>query len=199
MMDAFSYLVTFIALIPALALTRVLGGLADLVQHHLRPGSGRVRWSGLFVFWALSLVLFNAYEWWLLYGWRHQAPFGFWLFAFLLVKPSLLLFMARLFMPDVEPGTNIDLDTHYFGVVRWVVPLMALYILLDIPDTLLHRREHFARLGGVRYAGLLVGWIAVIYVPLLFTRRRRVHWLLLGLGFGVALLVQTIFNTAVIS
>lgn len=58
-MDAFSYLVTFIGLIPALALTRVLGGLADLFQHHMRPSVGRVRWSGLFVLWSLSLVLYG--------------------------------------------------------------------------------------------------------------------------------------------
>jgi hypothetical protein len=53
-MDAFSYLVTFISLIPALALTRVLGGLADLVQYHVRPAASRARWSALFVLWSLS-------------------------------------------------------------------------------------------------------------------------------------------------
>lgn len=197
-MEAFPYLATFIALIPALALTRVLGGLADLVQHHVRPAAGRVRWSALFVLWSLVLVLFNAYEWWLIYGWRNQAPFGFWLFAFLLVKPSLLLFAARLFMPDVEPGAEIDLDAHYFGVVRWIVPLMACYVLLDVPDTLLHGRDHFERLGGVRYAAFLVAWVVLLYLPLLFTRRRWVHWLLFVLGFGVALIAQATFQTAVI-
>ena len=65
-------------------------------------GEGRVRWSALFVLWSLALVLFNAYEWWLIFGWRGQGPYSFWLFAFLLVKPSLLLFVARLFIPDVE-------------------------------------------------------------------------------------------------
>lgn len=197
-MDAFSYLVTFIGLIPALALTRVLGGLADLVQHHVRPAPGRVRWSGLFVLWSLSLVLYNAYEWWLIYGWRKTSPISFWLFAFLLVKPSLLLFVARLFMPDVEPGAEIDLDAHYFGVVRWLVPLVSAYVLLDIPDTLLHGREQFERLGGFRYAAVLVAGVAALLVPLLFTRRRWIHWLLFGLGLGGALLLQVTYNMAVI-
>lgn len=197
-MDAFSYLVTFIGLIPALALTRVLGGLADLVQHHVSPAPGRVRWSGLFVLWALVLVLFNAYEWWLIYGWRTEAPFRFWLFAFLLVKPSILLFVARLFMPDVERGAEIDLEAHYDSVLRWVVPLIALYILLDIPDTLLHGGAAFERLGGWRYAAVLVAWVTVCYPPLLLTRNRVVHWLVLALGLALALLVQTVFNTATI-
>jgi hypothetical protein len=197
-MDAFSYLVTFISLIPALALTRVLGGLADLVQHHVRPAAGRVRWSALFVLWSLSLVLYNAYEWWLIYGWRKTSPIGFWLFAFLLVKPSLLFFVGRLFMPDVEAGAEINLDEHYFSVIRWVVPLLCLYILLDIPDTLLHGREHFERLGGFRYVGVLFAGVAILLAPLLFTRRRWVHWLLFGLGFVGSLLIQVTFNTAAI-
>jgi hypothetical protein len=197
-MDAFSYLTAFIALIPALALTRILGGLADLVQHHVRPAEGRVRWSALFVLWSLALVLFNAYEWWLIFGWRDQGPYSFWLFAFLLVKPSILLFVARLFMPDVEPEAEIDLEAHYHSVIRWVAPLIAAYILLDIPDTLLHGRAHFEALGGIRYAAVLVGWVVIVYTPLMLTRRRWVHWLAFAVGFGMALLVQTIFNTAVI-
>lgn len=197
-MDAFSYLVTFIGLIPALALTRVLGGLADLVQHDVGPALGRVRWSGLFVFWSMALVLYNAYEWWLIYGWRKTSPFSFWLFAFLLVKPSLLLFVARLLMPDVERGAEIDLQAHYFAVIRWVASLVAIYTLMDIPDSLLHGRENFERLGGIRYAGLVAGGVAVFLVPLLFTRRRWVHWLLFALGFGFSFLLQITFNTALI-
>jgi hypothetical protein len=114
------------------------------------------------------------------------------------VKPSLLFFVARLFMPDVEPGAEIDLDAHYFSVVRWLVPLISLYILLDIPDTLLHGPEHFERLGGFRYVALLVAGVAILLVPLLFTRRRWAHWLLFGLGFVGSLLLQITFNTAAI-
>jgi len=196
--DAFSYLAAFISLIPALALTRVLGGLADLVQHHVSPGLGRVRWSGLFVVWALALVLFNAYEWWLIWGWRNEAPFHFWIFAFLLVKPSILLFVARLFMPDVERGAAIDLNAHYFNVIRWVIPLLAVYILLDIADTLLHGAETFERVGGWRYAITLVAWVTLVYGPLLITRKRSVHWLAFWIGLAVTVLVQTVFNTALL-
>jgi hypothetical protein len=51
-----------------------------------------VRWSALLVLWSLALVLYNAYEWWLIYGWRQTSPIGFWLFAFLFVP---LLFTRR--------------------------------------------------------------------------------------------------------
>jgi hypothetical protein len=195
--DAFSYVATFIALIPALALTRLLGGLADLVQLHL-GGERRVRWSGLFLVWVFNLVLYNAYEWWLIYSWRSQAPFHFWIFAFLLVKPSILLFIARLWMPDVERDSRIDLEEHYFRVLRWVIPMLAAYVLLDIPDTLLHGVAHFESLGGLRYAGILLVWVLLLYPPLLLTRRRWVHWLVWTVGMGFFVILQLTLNTAAI-
>jgi len=45
---------------------------------------------------------------------------------------------------------------------------------------------------------VLVGWVAIVYPPLLIARKLWVHWLLFGVGFAFALIVQTIFNTAVI-
>ena len=195
-MDAFSYVVTFIALVPALALTRVLGGLADLVQHDIEKEGRGVRWSGLFVVWCLNLLLYNAYEWWLIFGWRNHSPFEFWIFAFLLVKPSILLFTARLLMPDVDPDATVDLDAHYFRVLPWVVPLLAAYVVLDIPDTLLHGLDHFRKLGGMRYVGSLVGWVVLLYPPFLLTRRRAVHWLVWVLGLGFFLVLQATLNTS---
>jgi hypothetical protein len=44
---------------------------------------------------------------------------------------------------------------------------MSLYIVLDIPDTLFHMREHFDRLGGFRYAALVAGTVALCLLPLL--------------------------------
>jgi hypothetical protein len=36
-----------------------------------------VRWSGLFVLWAMSLVLHSTYEWCLIYGRRETQPSSF--------------------------------------------------------------------------------------------------------------------------
>lgn len=104
----------------------------------------------------------------------------------------------RVYARQRAPASSLDLDAHYFSVLRWVVPLMSIYILLDIPDTLLHGGGHFERLGGMRYAGVLVAWVALLYIPLLLTRRRWLHWLLFGLGLAVTLIAQVTFNTSVI-
>jgi len=151
--DSFSYLVTFIALVPALALARVLGGAADLVYQALNDTPGRVRWSGLFVFFALGLVTTAAWEWWLLAGWADEGPFTFNTFQFLVLKPALLLFIARLFMPDVEAGTDVDLERHYFTVAL----------------------DHFSPDEVASNTAVIAVW-ATICASLGFTRRRAWHW-----------------------
>jgi hypothetical protein len=196
-MEAFSYLTTFISLIPALAITYVLGGLADLVQHHVGRGTGRVRWSSIYLGWAVLLVLAIASEWWVLYGWHRHEAFNFWLFAFLLVKPCLLLFISRLFVPDLEPGADVDLEAHYFHVYRWTVPLYAAVMLLDIADTLLHGMDSYRRLGGLRYVAVIVG-LALLFLTPLLTRRRAYHRAVVGLWLILIVGLQLFFNTATI-
>jgi hypothetical protein len=173
--DSFSYLVTFIALVPALALARGLGGAADLVYQALNDTPGRVRWSGLFVFFALGLVTTAAWEWWLLAGWADEGPFTFNTFQFLVLKPALLLFIARLFMPDVEAGTDVDLERHYFTVARWVYPLLAVLALLSLPATYLGVLDHFSPDEVASNTAVIAVW-ATICASLGFTRRRAWHW-----------------------
>ena len=196
-MDPFSYIVTFVALIPALALTWLLGGTADLVQHGLSKTPGRVTWSGLFIIAVVGAVFGIAFQWWIIYIWHDQGPYNFTTFAFLLVRPAVLLFIARLLIPDIEPNADVDLDGHYFAVIRWAAPLTAVYILLDLPDPLLHGPERFAELGGVWYAVFVVAW-AALYGSLGVVRSRRYHWIIASVLWGVFALSQVAFGTGVL-
>ena len=192
-MDVFSYLTTFIGLIPALALARVLGGLADLVQHHLDPGPGRVKWSALFVGWSVLLLLGIAHDWWVTFGWAREAGYNYWLFAFLLLKPSIYLFMARLLMPDVKAGEEVDLEARYFHVYRWTTSLFVVLILLDIPDTLLHGVESYQKLGGARYLAAILA-MAAFSLTLLLTRRRGYHLFVMGAWLAILVATQLVFG-----
>src|ERR1700683_1497698 len=177
-LDPFSYLAPFIAIIPAIALAYIFGGLADLVQHQVTPRAGRVRWSVLYLAWTVILVLSIAYEWFVLCGGGQHGDFNFWFVSFLLVKPSLLLFMARLLIPTLERGTDVDLEAQYFQVYRWIVPLYAAWVLLDIPDTLLHTLEginSFQKYGGVRYVAVVVSLCSILLLAPLLSRNRTWH------------------------
>lgn len=174
-MEAFSHLTAFLAIIPALALSRVLGGTADLLQHQLSDTPGRVRWSGLFVLTAVLLTVSIALTWWIAFNWHDEPPYPFALFCFFLIAPSTYLFVARLLIPDVEPGADVDLDRHYFAVARWVFPLLALTVLLDTVDTRLHGLDRFEEVRGVAYVAGNAVWAAALAL-LGLARQRAYHW-----------------------
>jgi hypothetical protein len=192
-MEAFPYLTTFIALVPALALARVLSGLADLIQHGLSGTPGTVRWSGLFVVLAVGITTATAWEWWLLFNWRDEARLTFFWFQFLLIKPSLLLVIARLLIPDIQPGTDIDLDDHYFVVAPSVFPLFAIVPLFDLPAAHLGVITALGPAAVVPYSVLIVIWSALC-ASLAAIRRRWWHWLVLFLLNAIVFAGQLAFG-----
>jgi hypothetical protein len=174
-MDAFTHLTGFIALVPALALARVFSGLADLLQHSLSETPGTVRWSGLFVVLALGIATATSWEWWLLFNWRDGPALTFFGFQFLLVKPLILLVVARLLIPDIRSGTDIDLEYHYFAVARWVFPLFAIIPLFDLPAAYMGAVTQLTPAHLPLYTTLIVIW-AGICASLGVVRRRAWHW-----------------------
>lgn len=177
-MDPYSHLTTFIAIIPAFALSRVLGGAADLIQHNMDGTPGSVRWSWLFVLVSTQFVTSIALTWWILFNWHDEPPYSFTLFFFFLLAPSIYIVIARLLMPDLEPDAHVDLEQHYFTVARWIFSLFALVVVLDIVDTLLHGADRFEEVGGAIYAaGNLL--VAAVFVSLGFVRHRAYHWVAL--------------------
>lgn len=196
-METFSYLVTFIALVPALALARVLSGLADLIQHGLSETPGTVRWSGLFVLLAVGLITATSWEWWLLFNWRNEGLISFQWFQYLLIKPSILLIAARLLMPDIEPSADIDLERHYFAVARWIFPLIATLPLLDLPPAYLGVVDQLRPVDLYPYTAVLLVF-ALICATLGFVKRPHWHWGGLVMLNVILLGGQAYFGTAVL-
>jgi hypothetical protein len=185
--NAFTHLTAFIALVPALALARVFIGLADLIQHSLSDTPGTVRWSGLFVVLALGIATATSWEWWLLFNWREGPRLTFLTFQFLLIKPLILLVIARLLIPDVRGDADIDLEHHYFAVARWVFPLFATVALFDLPAAHLGAVDQLDASEIAPYTVTIIVW-TLICASLGWTRNRSWHWtglILLNLIVGV--------------
>jgi hypothetical protein len=197
-MDAFAHLTAFIALVPALALARIFSGLADLIQHSLSETPGTVRWSGLFVVLAVGLAVATSWEWWLLFNWRDGPQLTFYGFQSLLIKPLLLLVLARLLIPDIGPGSEVDLDRHYFAVAKWVFPLFATVPLLDLPAAHLGAIDQLAAADVLPYSLAIVIW-AILCASLGIVRQRTWHWfVLIALNLIVAV-GQVYFGMNVLS
>src|SRR4030095_11533421 len=107
-MDAFNYLSVLISIILALGMTRVLGGVGEMLQARSRR---RVYW--VHAIWIINLFLYLVIAWWIFYRWRNQEPWRFLLFVFVLISPTILYLASLLLFPreaDVERA--MDYKTH---------------------------------------------------------------------------------------
>jgi len=127
-MGAFEYLSVLISIILALGMTRVLGGVGEMLQaRSLR----RLYW--VHTIWIINLFLYLVIAWWIFYRWRNQQPWTFLLFVFVLISPTILYLASLLLFPresDVDPA--IDYKTHYYANHRAFFILFGLFTPVDI-------------------------------------------------------------------
>jgi len=132
-MGAFEYLSVLISIILALGMTRVLAGVGEMLQARSRH---RIYW--VHVIWIVNLFVYLVIAWWIFYRWRDQQPWNFYLFLFVLISPTILYLASLLLFPrESDVDTAIDYKAHYYANHRAFFILFALFIPVDIVDSLL--------------------------------------------------------------
>jgi hypothetical protein len=86
-MNAFEYLSVLISIILALDMTRVLGGMGEMLQARSHR---RIYW--VHAVWIANLFVYLVIAWWIFYWSRNQQPWRFLLFVFVLI--SFLIFQT---------------------------------------------------------------------------------------------------------
>jgi hypothetical protein len=127
-MGAFEYLSVLISIILALGMTRVLGGVGEMLQ---AKSLRRLYW--VHTIWIINLFLYLVIAWWIFYRWRNQQPWTFLLFVFVLISPTILYLASLLLFPresDVDPA--IDYKTHYYANHRAFFILFGDYLRQSI-------------------------------------------------------------------
>lgn len=185
-MGSFEYIIVFVSIILGLSVTRILSGVSEIMRSRVVGGASWVH--GL---WVLNIFLYNLVVWWATYRWRVVESWDFFLFVYVLATPLLLYLLSALLFPD--PDDKIDITTHFDEVRRWFFGLLSLLPLLDVGDSLLKGREHFADLGPA----YLIGMVALFTASVIGgTRRPRrpTYYAVFGAIFGVYLLVFITLN-----
>lgn len=139
-MDTFSYLSVFYSVVVGLLITRILTGFGELIT-----ARNRIRWYHPFVGWGAFLLLFAAFEWWVIFRWRSHETWSFPLFAFLAVRPSLLYLSSHILFPQLDAAEHLDLKQRFFQVRGWVLGLIAGAVAAGVLDTALKGADYFAR------------------------------------------------------
>src|SRR5947207_14870270 len=121
-MSAFEYLSVLISIILALGMTRVLGGVGEMLQARSRR---HIYW--VHIVWIVNLVLYLVVACWIFYRWRNQQPWTFFLFIFVLISPTILYLASLLLFPrEGDVVLAVDYKTHYYANHR------AFFILFSV-------------------------------------------------------------------
>src|SRR6478609_7831413 len=110
-MGAFEYLSVLISIILALGMTRVLGGVGEMLQARSRR---RIYW--VHAVWIVNLFLFLVVAWWVFYRWRNQQPWTFFLFVFVLISPTILFLASLILFPrEGSADEALNYKTHFYA------------------------------------------------------------------------------------
>jgi hypothetical protein len=180
-MGAFEYLSVLISIILALGMTRVLGGVGEMLQAR---SARRIYW--VHAVWIINLFLYLVIAWWIFYRWRNQQPWTFLLFVFVLVSPTIMYLASLLLFPrEGDVDLAVDYKTHYYANHRAFFILFALFVPVDIVDSLLKGIPHFLALGPQYFVSSLLYFGGLVTAAI--TRNERYHEF-----YAVFFLLQTI-------
>lgn len=165
--ELFTHVRIVMGMVVGLGITRILSGLAGLIQH---PGVQRP--SLLHLLWVGSVLVELVLFWWWEFALSRMTHWSFGVFLFLIAYAVLLFLLAALLFPDgiMEYGGYED---YFLRRRRWFFSLFAATFLFDVVDTLIKGVEQWNRFSADYVAqvplGLLLCAIAIA------TPRRDVH------------------------
>lgn len=174
--DVYLHIRVIIGVVLGLGLTRILSGVARIVQH---PGK-RILYP-VHLIWVAAILTMIVHFWWWEFALIRIGPWRFEMFVFVLAYAFLFYLLASLLFPE-EMEEYAGYEDYFLSRRGWFFGLLAASFVADFVDTLMKGRDRLAGLGAeyeIRLAVciLLCGLAA-------WTRDRRFH-----LAFAVAYLV----------
>lgn len=137
----FPHIRVLISLIVGLGLTRLLTGIARIIQH---PTGKAIYWVHLgWVLWMfVSLVNF----WWWEFQLTHVEHWRFEFYVFVMIYATGYFLACVLLFPD-QMDDYASYRDYFISRRAWFFGLLVLVYLLDVGDTLIKGRDYFAGFG----------------------------------------------------
>jgi hypothetical protein len=164
--DIFPHIRIVMGMVIGLGVTRLLSGLARIVQH-----PGQYRLYPVHLAWVGSMLLLLVHFWWWEFGLYTLETWTFGKYLFIFYAVILFMLCALLFPDSMLDYTSYE--DFFYSRRAWFFGLLATTYLLDVIDTLLKGPEHFAHFG-VEYLIRTPIFVALCVVAIL-VRDRRFH------------------------
>jgi len=136
-----------------LGVTRLLSGLARIVQH-----PAQYRLYGVHLAWVASVLLALVHFWWWEFGLFQVEVWAFGTYAFIVSYAIVLFLICALLFPD-SMQDYVSYEDYFYARRAWFFGLLAATYLLDVVDTLIKGEAHFA----------LFAWEYLVRTPILVT------------------------------
>jgi hypothetical protein len=177
----FEYVTVLISIILGMGMTRLISGLAAIVQ----------RWHNVKIYWPHLLLIpivfvIQIQDWWATYGMASEKNWSLTTFLFVIIYPVILYLIARLLFPVRWVGKPFDLKEFYFCNYKKIYFFMMLLPIHSIID------NHF--IDGYAIHDQLLQIIVfpiLLFIVLLNRRDEWIHKITVLLLF--AIMVITFF------
>lgn len=165
--DVFPHIRIVMGMIVGLGMTKLLSGLARIVQH---PKQFKI--YGVHLAWVAAMLLTLIHFWWWEFGLFYIEKWTFPTYFFLIVYSIALFLLCALLFPESMQGYG-SYEDYFYSSRPWFFGLLSLTYMLDVVDTWLKGQEHFAKFG-YEYLARTPVMVALCLVAIA-TPNRRVH------------------------
>jgi hypothetical protein len=163
----FLHLRVVIAIVVGLSITRLLSGLAQLIQH---PRTSRVYPTHLG--WVLTMLLMVVHFWWWEFRLTEVEHWSFQLYFFIIFYAVLFFLLCALLFPD-STSEYSGFESYFFSRRKWFFGILALNFCTDVVDTIVKGATHFRALGPEYPVRTVV--LVVLCVVAMYVRNRAFH------------------------
>jgi hypothetical protein len=174
--DLFFHVRIVMGMVVGLGITRLLMGVAGLIQH-----PARAKISAIHLLWVLSVLVELVLFWWWEFALYDLTSWSFGVFAFLIIYAISLFLMAAVLFPDTI-SDYAGWEDFFLKRRHWFFALFAATFLLDVVDTIIKGEPYFDTLGLEYLVQVPIGLVAAAIA--VWTANKRYH-----LGFVIVHLI----------
>ncbi len=188
--DMYLHIRVLFSMILGLGVSRLLSGVARIVQH---PKRYKVYWVHLL--WALFLFLYLIHFWWWEYRLQDVQIWTFPLYLFIALYAVLLFLLCVLLFP--EEMTDYDsFKAYFYSRRRWIFGLMAILFVADFADTLIKGGAYVRALGPLYYLRTIFYIVFSLAAIKIANNRFHAAFAVLATALEIALILKLYMTLA---
>jgi hypothetical protein len=175
--ELFPHIRIVVGMVVGLGITRLLTGIARLIQHPKRH-----RLSAIHLLWVFSLLVELALFWWWEFAISRMPSLTFGTFVFLIGYALTLFLLCALLFPD-DLDEYADYEDYFLNRRRWFFGLFALTFILDVVDTAIKGSERWSHYSADYLVQVPLGLGLCLFASLFADKRLQLGTALLHIAY----------------